>query len=221
MVDEEAVGLVVDLTVLPQLLADGLALLPGIGEHQALPAPGVFEDIADARIGGLGCGIGGLLHRRGIHRDEFPFVSLRRGVVKVFHGKPPDLFAAVKLRNDCAPAAARCQKLSRQLGVADGGGEADAPRVAARQLTKPLDQAEGLKAPVRPQQGVDLVNDDETQVAEESRDLHVLVDHQRFQGFRGDLQNAGGLFEQFPLSRLGRVPVPAGHGNTRFLAQLV
>ena len=220
VVDEEAVGLVIDLAVLPQLLADGLAFLPGIGEHQALTAPGVLKDVADARVGGLRRRVGGLLHRRGFRRDEFPFVRLGRGVVKVLHGKPPDLFAAVEFRDDGASAAARSKELSRQLRIPDGGGEADPSRITARQFAKPLDQAEGLQSTVRPQQGMDLVDDDKAQISEQGWNFHVLAQQQRFQRFRRDLQNARGFFQQLPFSGLGRIPVPAGDGDPLLLAQL-
>ena len=51
VVDEKAVGLVVGLAVLAQGGGDGLALLPGVDEDQALLPPGVLEDIAHARVG--------------------------------------------------------------------------------------------------------------------------------------------------------------------------
>ena len=45
VVDEETVGLVLDLAVLPQLLAYGFALLPRVGEYQALLAPRMLKDV--------------------------------------------------------------------------------------------------------------------------------------------------------------------------------
>ena len=221
MVDEETVRLVIDLAVLPQLLADRFTFLAGVGEDQAFLSPCMRKDIADARVGGLGRGVGGRFHRRRIHRDRFALVRLRRGVVEMLHTEPPDLFAAVEFRDDRTPAAARREKPPRRLGIANGGGKADAAGIAARQGAQPLDQAEGLKSPIRPQEGVDLVDDDKAQVAEEGRDLHVLVDEQGFQRLGRDLQNAGWLFEQLPLLRLIGVPVPTGDGDALLLAQLV
>ena len=49
----------------------------------------------------------------------------------------------------------------------------------------------------------------------------MLVDHERFQRFRRDLQDARGLLHQLPLLRLRDVSVPAINSNSRLLAQLV
>ena len=221
VVDQEAVRLAVRLTVLPQQLADRFALLPGVGEDQALTALRVLKDIAHTWVGVLRCVIGGSLLRRRVLRRRLALVRLRRGVVEVFHAQPPDLPAAVEPGDDGAPPASGRQELSRVLRVADGGGKADPPRRAARQAAQALDQTEGLQPPVRPQQGVDLVDHDEAQVAEERRDFHVLVDQQCLQGFRRDLEDAGGMLQQLLLFGGRRVPVPAGDGNARLLAQLV
>ena len=221
VVNEEAVGLVIDLAVLPQALAHRLAFLAGVCEHEALFAPGMLEDIADAGIGGLGRGVRGRFQRRGVLHGSSALVRLRRGVVKVLHAEPPDLFAAVELRDDRAATAARREKLPGKLRVSDGCRESDPARVAAGELTQPLNEAEGLQAPIRPQQGVDLVDDDEPQVAEQGRNLPMLVNHQRFQRLGRDLQDAGGLFEKLSLSRLRGVPVPARDGDAFLLAKLV
>ena len=46
MVDEETVRLMIDLAVLPETLADCLALLTGIGEDQAFFATGMFKNVS-------------------------------------------------------------------------------------------------------------------------------------------------------------------------------
>ena len=178
VMDQETVRFMVDFTVLPQLLADRFTFLPGIGEHKALLSPGMLEDVANARIRGLWRVIGGFLYGRCLHRNGFAFICLRRGVVKMLHGKTPDLFAAVKFRNDRSPAAADRKELPRQFWISDGGGQADSPWIASRDLAQPFNEAEGLQAPVRAQERMDLIDDDKTQIAEQGRDLHMFVDQQ-------------------------------------------
>ena len=63
MVDEETVRLMIDLAVLPETLADCLALLTGIGEDQAFFATGMFKNVSIARV----CRFGG--HIRGRLQD--------------------------------------------------------------------------------------------------------------------------------------------------------
>ena len=220
VVDEEAVGLVVYFAVLAQALADGLALLPGVGEDEALLAPGVLEDVANARVRRFGCGVGGLLQDGERLDDGLALVGLGVGVEEVLHGEAPDLPAALALGDDGGPAAARRQKAPGGLGVADGGGEAHPPGMAPRRLAEALDEAEGLHAPVPPQQGVYLIDDHKAQIPKEGGDFHALVDEQGFQGLRRNLQNAPGLAQQAALLGLGHVPVPAGDGNAGLLAQL-
>ena len=221
VVDEKTLRLMIGLAVLPQALADRLALLSGIGENQALFPPRMLENIAHARIGRFGGGI-----RRGLGSGRFrhgllSLVRLGLRIEKMLHGQPPHLFSAVKPGDDRPAAAARREKPPCRLRVADGRGKADPSGTAAGQTAEPLDQTEGLHAPVAAQEGMDLIDDDKAQIAEQGRDFHMLVDHQRFQGFRRDLKDAGGLPDQFSLLRLRRVPVPAGHGNPGLLAQLV
>ena len=68
---------------------------------------------------------------------------------------------------------------------------------------------------------MNLVNHQKAQIPEQGWDLHMFVDQQRFQGFRGNLQNAGGFLQELPLACLGDIPVPAGHGDSRLPAQLL
>ena len=138
----------------------------------------------------------------------------------MLHGQAPDLLSTVKTGNECPASDARGKKTSCRLRITDGRREADPSGTAGRQPAEPFNQAEGLQAPVPAQQGMYLINDNKTQIAEQERDFHMLIDHQRFQRFRRDLQNAGGLSDQLPLLRLWSVSVPAGHGNSGFLTQL-
>ena len=86
MVDEKAVRLMIGLTVLTQALTERFTFFTGIGKDQAFPAAGMFKDIADAWISGLGRRIARFLqYRRCI--DELPaFISLRATVEEMFHG---------------------------------------------------------------------------------------------------------------------------------------
>ena len=49
----------------------------------------------------------------------------------------------------------------------------------------------------------------------------MLVDHQGFQRFRGDLQDAGRLSQEFPLPGLRHISVPAVYGYVFLFAELV
>ena len=139
----------------------------------------------------------------------------------MLHAEPPDLLAAVETRDDRFPSAARREEPSGRLRIADGGGEPDSPRVASGQPAQAFDQAERLQPAVGAQKRMDLVDHDEPQVAEQRRDLRVLVDHHGFQRFRGDLQDARRLAQEFPFPRLRHIAVPAVHVDAFLLAQLV
>ena len=221
MMDEEPFRLMVGLAILPQALADRLALLPGIGKDQALFSTGMLKNIAHARISRFGSGIRRKLRNRGFQYGLLSFVRLGIRVEKMLHGQTPDLLPAIKTWDEGPVSAAGREKTPGCLRVPDGRREADPSGTAAGQSAEPFDQTEGLHAPVTAQQGMNLIDDDKAQIAEQGRDFHMLVDHQRFQGLRRDLQNAGGFPDQLPLLRLRRVPVPAGHGNPGFLTQLV
>ena len=66
-----------------------------------------------------------------------------------------------------------------------------------------------------------LVNDHKAQVAEQLCNGRVLVQKQRFQRFRRDLENAGGVTHELRLMALGNVPVPVPHRDIRLGAQVV
>ncbi len=221
MMDEKTVRLMVCLAVLAQALADRLAFLPGVGENQALFPPGMLENISHPRIGRLRRPVRGRLRRQRLRKIFLSFVRLGVCVEKMLHGQTPHFLLPLKPGNHRPPAAACRQKPACRLRISDGGGEADSPGTAARRSAEPFYEAEGLHSPVSPQQGVDLVNDDKPQIAEQSRNLHVLVDHERLQGLRRDLKNAGWPAQKLPLPGLGRVAVPPGHGDPRLLAQFI
>ena len=68
---------------------------------------------------------------------------------------------------------------------------------------------------------MDLVDHDEAKIVEQGRDLHVLIDHQRFQRLRRNLQDPGRVLHDLPLSGLRDVAVPAVNRDPLFFAQLV
>ena len=186
MVDQKAVRLLLHFAVPAQTLADRLAFLAGIRKDETFFSPRVFKDVANAGIGVPGRCVCRFFRRKcsRLFRKKcsrlFPafFTCLRRGIEKMLHGEPPGLFSPLNARNDSLPAAACSQKLSCGFRVPDGGGQADPSRTAACEGAETLYQAEGLQAPVSPQERMDLINDDEAEIPEEGRDFHVLVDHQ-------------------------------------------
>ena len=130
--------------------------------------------------------------------------------------------AGLREAGDDAPAPrALREKGAGALRVADGGRQADTPRVDACHAREPLEQAERLPAAVTAQQGVHLVDDHEAQVAEETRDRHVLVEQQRLERLGRDLEDARGLLEQLRLVRLRDVAVPMPDGDIGLGAQIV
>ena len=219
--DEEAFGLVFDFAVLPQMLANALALFTGIGEYQAFASSCVLENVSHSRVGIFRCGIAWWFQFQCLNRGVLAFTGLRPAVEEVLHRQSPHLPTAVELGDDGAATAACREELSRRLGVAEGGRQSDPSRPAARQPAEPFDQAEGLQSAVAAQQRVNLVDDDEAQVAEQGGDLHVLVDEQRFQRLGGDLEDARRFPQQLPFPGLRCVAVPPRDADAGLLAQLV
>ena len=137
----------------------------------------------------------------------------------MFHAQPPDFPSAVEPRNDRSPAAAGGEKPSGVLGIPDGGGQSDAAWTAAGQAAQAFDQTEGLQSAVRPEERMDFVDHNESQIPKQGGNLHMFVDEHGLEGFGRDLQNAGGMPEQFLFSGHCGVPVPAGHDNAFLLAE--
>ena len=221
VMDEKALRLVIVLAVLPQVLAYRFAFLAGVGEDKTLFPPGMLENVAHTGIRLIRCGICRRFFRRCFHCDRSSFVGLRIRIEKMLHRKPPDLFARIKSGDNSRSPAAGCQKFARRLRISYGCGQTDPSGIASGQSAHALDQAECLHTAVSPQQRMDLVDHNEPQIMKERRDLHVLVDHERFQRFRRDLQDARGLLHQLPLLGLRDVSVPAIDSNSLLLAQLV
>lgn len=214
--DEETVGFVLRLAVATELRAHGLGVLARVGEHQALLVTGVLEDVAKAWVGlfrgvvacrGNG-GAGGelLLHdgaiglRVLIARGErgWPCEGvgcLGTGCVKVLHREQPTAAWLFDPGDHPAPSGARGQEGPHGVWVAYGGGEADAARVDAGHAAEALDEADGLSSAVAAQQRVNLVDDDEAQVAEEACDGGVPVEKQGLERLGRNLQYAAGVLE--------------------------
>ena len=134
MMDQKAVRLMVCLAVLPQILADRLALFPGIGKDQTFLSPGMLEDIADARIGRLGRGICGDFRDRGFRHGLLSLIRLGRGIIEMLHGQPPDFLSAVKSGDNGLPSAAGGEETACRFGIPDGSGEADPSGAAPASL---------------------------------------------------------------------------------------
>ena len=134
--------------------------------------------------------------------------GLRSLDVEVFHRQPPADAPAFDPGNHGGPAGSGGEKLSGAFRVADGGGEADAPRLHARYSRQALYEAEALAAAVLAQQRVDLVDHDVTEVAEELGHHGVAAHEQRLERLRRDLQDAGRPLHEPRLVRGRDVPVP-------------
>ncbi len=219
--DKKAVRLTAALAVLPQGGGDRLALLPGVDEEQALFAPRVFKNISQPRVRVVRSLVGFFLqHRQGLDIRPVPG-GLDILHIEMLHAQPPFDALGLDPGDDRLPPGAQGEELPRPLRVAHGGGQADAPGVDPRQTAQTLNKAQGLSAPVPPQEGVNLVDDHEPQITEELGDSGVLVEQHGLQGLRGDLQNAGGALHEPFLVALGHVAVPVPDGNVCLLAQVV
>ena len=221
MVDEKAVGFVVQLAVMAQCGRHHFAFFPGIDENQTLFAPGMLEDIPNAGVC-VGRGVVGFFFQ---HRQCAGNLLILRGLsvldVEMLHAQPPFAALGVDFRDDGLPPRPQRQEFAGSLRVTDGGRQSDTPGIDSRNSGQPLDEAQRLPAPVAPQEGMHLVNDHKPQVAEQLCNGRVLVQKQRFQRFRRDLENAGGVAHELRLMALGNVPVPVPHRDIRFGAQVV
>ena len=249
MVNEEAVGLVVVLAVRAQHGADVLRLLARVREHEALLAPCVLEDVADARIGVEGSRIACIfslewrnLERRGrrqaegvprdlldLHhlslrlarlREELLLRRLRARRVEVLHGKPPHAGRLLHARDDRLLARAGGEERAHGLGVADGGREPDAARLHAGHAAQTLDEAKALPAAVPAQERVDLVDHHVAQVAEELAHGRVAAHEDGLEGLGRELEDARGVPHELGLVRLGDVAVPVPYGDVRLRAEV-
>ena len=137
------------------------------------------------------------------------------------HGEPPGAAWLIKAGDDGASSGARSQEIARALGVAHRGRQADTSRIDARHGGETFDEAECLTTTIATQQGVNLINHDESQVAKETRDGRVLMQQQCFEGFGRDLQDAGGVLQQLALVRSGDVSVPVPYRDIGLVAQVV
>ena len=226
VVDQKAIRLMPGLAVAAQGGGDLLAFLAGIGEDQALPALRMLVDVAEA---GVCCRRSVVIHRLvglcfGFQRHTGGGLRLRslgRRLVEMLHGKPPLHPRRLDPGDQGIPPGPGGEQTAHGLRVADGRGKADPPRIDACRPSKPLDQAEGLHAAIPAQEGVDLVDDHEAQIPEQAGQLAVPADQHGLQGFRRDLQDAGGLLHQLPLVGIGDVPVPVPDGDPGLVQQVV
>ena len=109
---------------------------------------------------------------------ESPLLRLGTRVVEVLHGDTPHAARLLKAGDDAVASRPLRQEGARAFRVPDGGRKANAPGPHARHARKTLDKAERLPAAVTAHERVDLVDDHIAQVAEHTRDCHVLVDQE-------------------------------------------
>ena len=221
VVDQEPVRLVHAFAVLPQGGGNGLAFLPGVDEDQAFLPPGMLKNVTDAGIRVFRGLVGFLFqHRQGL--DVGPVLG-GLGVfdIEMLHAQPPAAPLGLDLRDDGPASGAQGQKFPGLFRIADGGGQPDAAGVDPGQPGQPLDEAQGLPAPVTPEQGVDFVDDHKPQIAEELGDGGVLVQQHGLQGFRCDLQDPAGMLHELALVTLSYVAMPVPDRNVGLGAQVV
>ena len=96
----------------------------------------------------------------------------------MLHGDTPHAARFLKAGDDAVASCPLRQEGTRALGIADSGRKADAPGPHARHAREAFDKAERLPAAVTAHERVDLVDDNIAQVAEHTRDCHVLVDQE-------------------------------------------
>ena len=146
---------------------------------------------------------------------------LRAENVEVLHGEPPAGASGLDFRDGGLSPGSGGEKFPGAFEVADGGGEPDPARIHPGELRKPFNEAEGLAAAVAAHQGVNLVDDDEPQVAEQPGDIGVFVKQQRLERFRRDLKNAGGVLQKPLFAGLRDVAMPVPHRDIRLPAEVV
>ena len=80
------------------------------------------------------------------------------------------------MRDGGVPSACRPEPIRRALHIADGGGQTDPAGGDACAFAESGELAEDLVAAVGAGEGMDLVDDDVAQVAEDAHEVGVPVD---------------------------------------------
>ena len=181
----------------------------------------MLKDVAQTRVSVFGRFVGSFF-QNGQGLDIRPVLGgLDVFHIEMLHAQPPAASLGFHLGNNGLSPGAQGQKFPAFFRVADGGGQADAPGIDPSQPAQPLNQTQCLPTPVPPEQGVHLVDDHKTQISEKAGDGGVLVQQHGLQGFRGDLQNAGGMLHHPGLVALSHISVPVPHRNVRLGAQVI
>ena len=121
------------------------------------------------------------------HALESSLLRLGTRVVEVLHGDTPHATRFLKTGDNAVASRSLREKGARTLGVTDGGRKADAAGLHACHAREALDKAERLPAAVAAHERMDFVNNHIAQVAEHTRDRHVLMDQERLERFRRNL----------------------------------
>ena len=112
---------------------------------------------------------------------ESSLLRLGTRVVEVLHGDTPHATRFLKTGDNAVASRSLREKGTRALGVADGGRKANAAGLHARHARESLDKAERLPATVAAHERMDFVDNHIAQVAEYTRDRHVLMDQERLE----------------------------------------
>ena len=115
------------------------------------------------------------------HALESSLLRLGTRVVEVLHGDAPHAARLLKTGDDAVASRPLRQEGARALGVADGCRQTDAAGLHACHAREPLDKAERLPAAVAAHERMDFVDNHIAQVAEHTRDRHVLMDQERLE----------------------------------------
>ena len=99
----------------------------------------------------------------------------------MFHRQSPSLSCRLDPWDDRPFPGTDTEEFRRLLRIADCRRQADAPGVDACHTREPFDQAQGLSAAVAAHQRVQLIDDDESQVAEQRIDGGMTVQQHGFE----------------------------------------
>ena len=133
----------------------------------------------------------------------------------MLQSQPPFDPSLLKGGNVYGDIRASRQPISGQSGISDGGRQSHPTGGVANEVAEAGELADDLVAPIGAREGMHLVDNHIAEVTEDASHIVGAAHEHGLQGFRGDLENAAGLFQQLPLVRLSHVSVPAGDRDPR------
>ena len=84
-----------------------------------------------------------------------------------------------------------------------------------------VEQRLELPPSLGPEESMELIDHDEFERAEQTRDAGSLKDEERFQRFGSDEKDSSGTFQEVSLALSANVAVPARYRDFRVVAQLL